>query len=56
MKEIKAYIRPYRIDEIIQELENQGVPGITVVEVLPVGYGFVPNYFSQAGVLKSAPR
>ena len=37
-----------RHSEIIKRLEEQGAPGITVVEVHPVGYGFEPNYFSKA--------
>jgi len=48
MKEIKAYIRPDRLDEVVRALEEAGAPGITVVEVHPVGHGFEPNYFSQA--------
>ena len=48
MKEIKAYIRPNRLDKVIRDLEQAGVPGITIVEVHPVGHGFEPNYFSRA--------
>jgi nitrogen regulatory protein P-II 1 len=57
LKEIKAYIRPFRLEEIIRQLEEHGVPGITVLEVHPVGYGFQPNYFSTAREeLKRAPE
>lgn len=48
MREIKAYVRPNNLEEIIKALEKAGAPGITVVEVHPVGYGFEPNYFSRA--------
>ncbi len=46
MKEIKAYIRTSRLNVTVEELEKAGVPGITVVTVHPVGYGFEPNYFT----------
>ena len=45
MKEIKAYIQRCCVNEIVRQLEAAGVPGITVVEVHPVGYGYEPNYF-----------
>ncbi len=48
MKEIKAYIRTDRVEAVVQALQEANVPGITVVEVHPVGYGFDANYFSQA--------
>ncbi len=57
LKEIKAYIRPFRLEEIVKQLEEHGVPEITVVEVHSVGYGFQPNYFSTAREeLKRAPE
>lgn len=33
---------------MVHALEQAGAPGITVVEVHPVGYGFEANYFSYA--------
>ncbi len=33
MKEIKAYIRPDRVDDVILALENEGVQGMTVLDV-----------------------
>lgn len=48
MKELKAYIRPWKLEETVDALKEAGAPGITVVDVHPVGYGFEPNYFSQA--------
>lgn len=55
MKEIKAYIRRSRVNALVQKLQEAGVPGITVVEVHPVGYGYEPNYFEpgfEKNVLK----
>lgn len=45
MKEIKAYVRRSEVNRIVAELEKAGAPGITIVEVHPVGYGYEPNYF-----------
>ena len=47
MKEIKAYIQRYRINKVVDALEKAGAPGITIVEIHPVGYGYDPNYFEQ---------
>ncbi|UCH63125.1 MAG: P-II family nitrogen regulator [Fidelibacterota bacterium] len=33
MKEIKAYVRPDRIDDVILALEAKGVQGMTVIDV-----------------------
>lgn len=57
MKEIKAYIRPYALEHIVKALEEAGAPGITVLEIHPVGYGFRPNYFSTSReFMQSAPQ
>jgi len=45
MKEIKAYVRRSELNKIVAELVEAGAPGITIVEVHPVGYGYEPNYF-----------
>ena len=45
MKEIKAYIRRDQLNKVVDALERAGVPGITIVEIHPVGYGYEPNYF-----------
>ena len=47
MKEIKAYIQRCCVNEAVNRLEAAGAPGITVVEVHPVGYGYEPNYFEM---------
>ncbi len=48
MKEIKAYIKTDKVEQVVTALEEAGAPGITVVEVHPVGYGFDANYFSRS--------
>ena len=45
MKEIKAYIQKDRVNVAVDALESARAPGITVVEVHPVGYGYDPHYF-----------
>lgn len=45
MKEIKAYIRRSRVNAVVRKLQDAGAPGITIVEVHPVGMGYEPNYF-----------
>ena len=45
MKEIKAYIRRERINQVVKTLEKLDAPGITIVEIHRVGYGYEPNYF-----------
>lgn len=37
MKEIKAYIRPDKIDSVIHELEIAGTKGMTVIDVSTIG-------------------
>lgn len=46
MKEIKAYIQRCCVDRTVNALETNGAPGITIVEIHPVGYGYEPNYFA----------
>lgn len=45
MKEIKAYIQRCCVNQVVDKLEKAGAPGITLVEIHPVGYGYDPNYF-----------
>jgi len=55
MKEIKAYIQRSRLNAVVNKLQEARAPGITVVEVHPVGYGYEPNYFEpgfEQNVLK----
>lgn len=48
MKEIKAYVQRSRVSRVVDKLEEAGAPGITIVEIHPVGYGYEPNYFVTA--------
>jgi nitrogen regulatory protein P-II 1 len=45
MKEIKAYVRRAEVNEVIEELRAAGAPGISVIEIHPVGYGYEPSGF-----------
>lgn len=57
MKEIKAYIRTSAVAGTVDALTEAGAPGITVVTVHPVGYGFDPNFFQpeRADPIKYSP-
>ena len=46
MKEIKAYIQRQLVNKVVAGLVQAGAPGITIVEIHPVGYGYEPNYFA----------
>ncbi len=43
MKEIKAYVRLEKTEEVIFALEQAGVPGLTAIEVRAVGKAAVPE-------------
>lgn len=45
MKEIKAYVRRSKVNPVVEALLQAGAPGITVVEIHPVGNGYEPSYF-----------
>ena len=45
MKEIKAYIRRDEINEVVEKLQAAGAPGVSVIEIHPVGYGYEANRF-----------
>ena len=47
-KEIKAYIQRWQVDNVVRALQKVKTPGISIVEIHPVGYGYEPNYFDQA--------
>lgn len=47
MKEIKAYVRRDHVNKLVAALEKAGAPGITIVDVHPVGYGYDPNCFEE---------
>ena len=45
MKEIKAYVRRDEVDEVIERLQAAGAPGVSVIEIHPIGYGYEPSGF-----------
>lgn len=47
MKEIKAYVRRSCVNKLVTALEDAGAPGITIVDIHPVGYGYEPNCFEE---------
>jgi nitrogen regulatory protein P-II 1 len=49
MKEIKAYIRREEANEVVERLRRAGAPGVSVIEIHPVGYGYEANPFAPHG-------
>jgi nitrogen regulatory protein P-II 1 len=49
MKEIKAYVRRSEVDQVVQKLRNVGVPGVSIIHIHPLGYGYEPNPFEPHG-------
>jgi nitrogen regulatory protein P-II 1 len=47
-KEIKAFIQRWQVNRVVRSLQKICAPGISIIEVHPVGYGYEPNYFDQA--------
>jgi nitrogen regulatory protein PII len=45
MKEIKAYVRRGDVNEVVERLQAAGAPGVSVIEIHPVGYGYEPSGF-----------
>jgi nitrogen regulatory protein P-II 1 len=57
MKEIKAYVRLSKVDDVIHALRSSGAPGITVTRVHGVGHGYEPYLFTLApSELKKTPE
>jgi nitrogen regulatory protein P-II 1 len=49
MKEIRAYIRRDEVDDVAERLQRCGAPGVSVIEIHPVGYGYEANPFGPHG-------
>ncbi len=49
MKEIKAYIRRDQINEVVERLQRAGAPGVSVIDIHPVGYGYEASPFEPHG-------
>lgn len=48
MKELKAFIRSNRVEQVVRALEAAKAPGITLSRVHGVGYGYDPYTFTLA--------
>ena len=53
MKEIRAYIRLDEVDELVERLRAAGAPGVSLIEIHPLGYGYEANPFERhkAGIV-----
>lgn len=50
MKEIKAYIRRDEVNEVVAGLRAAGAPGVSIIEIHPVGYSYEPSFFEPRKV------
>jgi nitrogen regulatory protein P-II 1 len=46
MKEIKAYIRREQVNQVAERLCAAGAPGVSIIEIHPLGYGYESNPFA----------
>lgn len=46
MKEIKAYIRRDEVNHVVQKLHDAGAPGVAIIEIHPLDYGYEVNPFA----------
>lgn len=53
MKEIKAYIRRDEVNQVVQKLHEAGAPGVAIIEIHPLDYGYEANPFAphRAGLV-----
>lgn len=49
MKEINAYIRQGEVNDLVEKLHDAGVPGVSIIPMHPVDYGYEPNWFARHG-------
>ncbi|MGH7326657.1 MAG: P-II family nitrogen regulator [Candidatus Rokuibacteriota bacterium] len=47
MKEIRAYIRRGEVNQVVERLRDAGVPGVSIIEIHPLGYGYEANPFER---------
>jgi nitrogen regulatory protein P-II 1 len=47
MKEIKAYIRRDQVNQVVERLCAAGAPGVSIIDIHPLGYGYEPNPFAS---------
>ena len=48
MKEIKAYIRSEKAEEVVHALEDAGVSGVTLIDVLAIGPDIDPKNYKYS--------
>ncbi len=53
MKKIRAYIRRDEVDDVVEKLRAAGAPGVSLIEIHPLGYGYEANPFEgyRAGIV-----
>jgi nitrogen regulatory protein P-II 1 len=53
MKEIRAYIRRDEVNQVVEQLRAAGAPGVSIIEIHPLGYGYEANPFERfkAGIV-----
>ncbi len=53
MKEIRAYIRRDEVNDLVEKLRAAGAPGVSLIEIHPLGYGYEANPFEgyRAGIV-----
>lgn len=57
MRELKAFVRDIKVDEVVEALIRAHAPGVTVSHVQGLGYGYDPIQYTFApGVMGKAPR
>ena len=49
MKELKVHIRRDEINDVVERLRAAGAPGVSVIEIHPVGYGYEASRFAPHG-------
>lgn len=50
MKEIKAYIRSSKAEKVIKALEEIGINGITLIDVMGIGSKLIDQYESKYSI------
>jgi len=53
MKEIRTYIRRDEVNELVERLRAAGAPGVSIIDIHPLGYGYEANPFERfkAGIV-----
>ncbi len=54
MKELKAYIRERRLNEVVRALRSAGATAVTVVKTVPMGADVEPEYLDVSRAVPQA--